>query len=116
MTELFRTLALLLAGFLVVSMFVGCGGDDDPIKDEPVPANFVSANPPAGCGIAANASMTVTFDNPPADVRVSAGIATVSGNTVTVAGPFTPGPLSLTITWAGGSQTLNYPVPGLPCQ
>ena len=94
-------------------MLTGCGGDDD--TDEPVPANFVSANPPSGCGIAANASITVTFDNPPADVRVSAGVATVSGNTVTVAGPFTPGLLSLTITWAGGSQTLNYG-PGLPCQ
>ena len=31
-------------------------------------------------------------------------------NTVTIAGPFTLGTLALTITWADGSQTLNYTI------
>ena len=109
MTKLFRTFALLLAGLLAVSMFVGCGESDDT-ETEAAPANFVSAAPPSGSEIAANASITLTFDNAPADVTSSAGVATAAGKNVTVAGPFTPGPLSLTITWADGTQTLTYTV------
>ena len=109
MTKLFRTFALLLAGLFALSLIVGCGGDDDGGGDEAAPANFVSAAPPGG-EIAANGSITVTFDNAPADVTVSAGTVTVAGKTATIAGPFTPGPLALTITWADGTQALNYTV------
>ena len=110
MTKLFRTLALLLAGLLAVSMLAGCGGGDDGGDGEAAPANFVSAAPPSGSEIAANASISLTFDNAPADVTVSAGAAAPSGKTVTVNGPFTPGPLNLTVTWADGTQTLTYTV------
>ena len=110
MTKSFRTLALLLAGLLAVSMLAGCGGDDGGDTEEAAPANFVSAAPPSGSEIAANASIPLTFDNAPADVTVSAGAAAPAGKTVTVNGPFTPGPLSLTVTWADGTQTLTYTV------
>ena len=107
MTKLFGTFALLLSGLLVVSMLASCGGDDD--IDEPIPANFVSAFPPGG-EIAANGTITVTFDNTPTDVTVNRGTVTVNGKTATIAGPFIPGPLALTITWADGTQALNYTV------
>ena len=110
MTKLFRTLALLLAGLLAISVFIGCGGDDEDVEDAP-PANFVSATPPGG-EIAANGAISVTFDNAPADVTVSAGTITVAGKTATIVGPFTPGPLALTITWADGTQALNYTIAG----
>ena len=73
---------------------------------------FVSATPPSGSTIVpnVNASITVTFDNAPANVRASAGTVWVAGKTATIAGPFTPGPLALTITWANGTQTLNYTI------
>ena len=87
-------------------MIAGCGGDNETTK-EIAPAAFVSAAPPGG-EIAANGSITVTFDNAPADVTVSAGTITVAGKTATIAGPFILGPLALTITWADGTQTLNY--------
>ena len=79
------------------------------LVEEAAPANFVSATPPGG-EIAANATISVTFDNALADVTVSAGTVTVAGKTATIAGPFTPGPLALTITWADGTQALNYTV------
>jgi len=109
MTKLFRGFVLLLTGVLAVSMLAGCGSGGDILTDEPVPANFVSATPPGG-EIAANGSITLTFDNAPADVKVGVGTVTVAGKTATIAGPFTPGPLALTITWADGTQALNYTV------
>ena len=72
------------------------------------------ATPPGG-EIAPNGTITVTFDNPPANVTVSAGTVTVAGKTATIRGPFVPpGPLALTITWADGIQELNYIVTA-PC-
>ena len=106
MTKLFRTFALLLAALFALSLMVGCGGDTED-TEETAPAAFVSANPPGG-EIAANGTITVTFDNAPADVTVSAGTVTVAGKSATITGPFTPGPLALTITWADGTQALNY--------
>ena len=114
MTKLFRSLVLLLAGLPAVSMLAGCGDGNDIITDEPVPVNFVSANPPSGAVIAANARITITFDNAPADVRVNWGAAAPSGKTVTVNGPFTPGLLNLTVIWADGTQELKYTV-SAPC-
>lgn len=93
-------------------MVIGCGADDDIGEEETVPSNFVSASPPSGSEIAANGSITLTFDNAPTDVTVSTGVAVPSGKTVTVTGPFIFGPLNLTVTWADGTQTLTYIVSG----
>ena len=81
-----------------------------PELEPPPSAAFVSANPPSGSKIAANATIILIFDNAPADVTVSAGIVRVAGRTAMVFGPFTPGPLALTVVWADGSQTLTYTV------
>ena len=114
MRKSFRTFASLLASSLAVSMLVGCGGDDDTVEEEVVRANFVAASPSSGSEIAANASITLTFDKAPADVTVSVGAAVPAGKTVIVSGPFTPGPLNLTVIWADGTQTLTYTVAS-PC-
>ncbi len=109
MTKLFRSFVLLLTGLLAVSMLAGCGGDDDTVPDEPVPVNFVRAFPSGG-QIATNETITVTFDNAPSDVSVSAGTVRVAAKKATIAGPFELGPLALTITWADGTKVLNYTV------
>lgn len=114
MTKLFSSLALLLVGLLAVLTFTGCGGDDDTVPDKPVPVNFISASPLSG-EIAVNGTITVTFDNAPGDVIVSTGTVKLAGKTATIAGPFKPGPLALTITWADGIQALDYTVTGLCC-
>ncbi len=106
MTKLFRSFVLLLTGLLVLSLIAGCGADEEDEAETPI-ANFVSATPPGG-EIAANGTITVTFDNSPTDVTVNVGTLTVTGKTASITGPFTPGPFTLTITWADGTQTLNY--------
>ena len=71
---------------------------------------FVGADPESGVEITTNDSITLTFDNPPADVTVSTGVALTDGNSVSITGPFTPGDLTLTLTWADGTETLSYAV------
>jgi hypothetical protein len=110
MTKVFRNLALLLAGLLTVSMLAGCGEDTYVGL---AAANFLYAVPPSGSTIAANASIFLIFDNAPADVTASAGVAMTTGKTVIVAGPFTPGPLRLTITWIDGTRHSTITLPRL---
>ena len=74
------------------------------------PAAFVSANPVANSTLTVDDTITFTFDNMPEDVRVSTGIATVADKTVSIMGPFDVGALALTVTWADGTQTLNYAI------
>lgn len=96
---------------LTVSILASCGCDDGFAIDDPVPVKFVRATPAEPGGeIAANGTITVTFDNPPAGVEVSAGTVTVVGKIATITGPFALGPLGLTIDWADGTRTLNYTV------
>ena len=73
-------------------------------------AAFVSANPAGNSKIAVDDTITLIFDNPPEDVTVSTGTATVIDKTVEIAGPFDPGALALTVAWADGTQTLNYTI------
>lgn len=112
MTKLFRNVVLLGVVSLAAFVFVGCGSDEDR-EGERVPVSFVSASvsgsishPPCA-PIPANGTITGTFDGEPEDVTVSAGTVTVAGKTATITGPFTPGPLALTITWRDGTQTFS---------
>ncbi len=110
MKKMFRTLALLMAGFLAVYM-IGCGGDSDDGEEEVQDAAFVSAAPASG-DLAANGSITVVFDNDPGAVTASAGVVSGAGKSRTISGPFTAGALALSLSWenGGGSHTLNYNV------
>ena len=98
----------VLGLLLILCLYVtGCSSDEDEYRE---PVSFVSASPPSGSEMRANMTITVTFDNPPRDVTSSAGVATVVGKKAIISGPFTPGPLAITITWSDGSQTLNYTI------
>ena len=110
MAKLFRTFALVLAALFALSLMVGCGGGEEE-EDVAADAAFSSATPASG-DLASNGQITLTFDNDPGDVTVSAGTVSGTGKTRTVAGPFTPGALSLNISWTngGGSHTLTYNV------
>lgn len=74
------------------------------------PVAFVGVAPRIDSELTVNDTITFTFDSPPDDVTVNAGIAIVDGKIVTIKGPFTPGPLNLTISWNDGSLTFTYTV------
>lgn len=74
------------------------------------PVVFLSAAPEIGSELDTNGTITLTFNKPPEGVTVSTGVAITQGNTVTITGPFTPGDLALTITWADGTETLSYAI------
>ena len=94
-------------------LFLSCGGDDEILKEKASIANFVSATPPGGC-VAPNGTITGTFDNPPRHVKVNVGTVKVVGKTAIISSLFTPGPLPITLTWAGGTQAFHYSNVG-PC-
>ena len=74
------------------------------------PAAIVGVDPPEGSTIDEFEDIWVTFDSPPAKVWVIPGSASVEDNTVTIYGPFDPGPLELKIGWDGVEHTLIYNV------
>ena len=110
MAKLFRTFALVFAALFALSLIVGCGGGDAEEEEAPAAA-FSSATPPSG-DLAANGTITVTFDNDPGEVTATPGTVAGTGRSRTITGPFTPGALSLTLTWTNGdgSHTLSYNV------
>ena len=87
---------MYLSNFSVIWLWC----DEEIIDPESEPAIYIIAKPIRGSEIATNASITLYFNNAPADLMVSHGTARTSGSTGTVNGPFTIGPLSLTVTWA----------------
>ena len=102
---------------VLVAQNLDAGGNEDEPEVRvqlvaPTFASLVAATPPSGSSIAANASITVTFNSDPGDVTASEGSVAGAGKTRTIAGPFTPGALSLNISWTngGGSHTLTYNV------
>ena len=74
------------------------------------PVAFVRSKPVDGANLDIDDTVTLIFDNAPEKVTVSTGTATITDKTVTIAGPFDVGPLSLTVTWLDGTQTLTYTV------
>ena len=93
---------------LATVYIVSCGARED--GDEITPVGLVRAAPADGSTLDVNGIITVIFDAIPGSVSVNVGIVKTAGTTVTIAGPFNPGPLSLTITWEDGAQTLTYTV------
>ena len=98
----------------VVGLLAGRYQESDAVAGTPPAASthsrFVSARPASGSEILPKAVIMLTFDKAPTNVAVRPGVATPSGKTVSVWGPFIPGPLNLTVTWADGTQTLTYTV------
>ena len=75
-----------------------------------LPVAFVSVNPVPETQLEIDGTIVLTFDGTPEDVAVNIGVAKVVDNSVTLSGPFPPGPLVLIVTWADGTQTLPYTV------
>jgi hypothetical protein len=95
MKNVLRISALLTAALMVFIM-IGCGGEEETTVVAPT---LVSTSPAAGGEIAANGSITITFDKSMKSVTVNGTAATVSGKTAVwkSATDLTPGPVTLTI-------------------
>lgn len=85
--------------------------EDPPDVPQTPTAVFLSASPSSG-DILEYDSISVEFDNDPGTVTASAGTVSGSGNILTIQGPFSVGPLTLTISWTNGagSHTLIFNV------
>ena len=86
----------------------GMGGCNEEPETEPVA--FTEAIPAAGSTIQQDATIIATFDGTPTGVNVTGGKFSISGSNVTITGPFTPGTLTLTLTWSDGATALTYTV------
>ena len=75
-----------------------------------LPVAFVGVNPVPESQLEIDGTIILTFDGMPEDVAGNIGVAKVVDNSVTLSGPFPPGPLVLIVTWADGTQTLRYTV------
>lgn len=98
---------------MLIFYSIGCGDDEGEVETQKVePVNLVSVIPPPGedNAIEPNATITLSFDGIPTDVTSTAGKITVSGKTVLIDGPFTPGTLEIIVTWTDGTQKLFYTV------
>ena len=100
-----RLLSTLLAGLLAV---YGCVPDDYEYGEAPV--HFVSVTPRSDETIAANATLTLTFDSVPINLTSSAGKITVHGRTAKIDGPFTPGTLEILVAWTNQTVKLTYTI------
>ena len=101
----FGLLSIVLACLSIVYI-VSCGTREN--DDEIMPVGLVSAAPPDGSTLDVNGIITVIFSDIPGNVSVNVGIVKRAETTITISGPFNPGPLTLTITWEDGAQTLTY--------
>ncbi len=96
---------------LLTLLLSGMGGCN---TEEEAPIVFVQAIPADGSAIQPNGTIVVTFDGPPTGLNVTGGKFSLSGTTATVVGPFTPGTLTLVLTWTGGAMALTYTVSDAP--
>lgn len=93
-------------GVVLLIGLIGFG--EDAVEEDPVA--FVQEIPATNSEIQPDATIIVSFDGTPSGVNVNGGKFSVSGPAVTITGPFTPGTLNLTVTWADGTQPLAYTV------
>ena len=96
---------------LAIVFLSGMGGCD---TEEEAPIVFIQAIPADGSTIQPNGTIVVTFDGPPTGLNVTGGKFSLSETTATVVGPFTPGTLTLVLTWTGGATALTYTVSDVP--
>ena len=93
---------------IAIIFLSGMGGCNEEIETEPVA--FTQAIPAAGSTLQQDATIIATFDGTPTDVSVTGGKFSISGSNVTITGPFSPGTLTLTLTWSDGATALTYTV------
>ena len=94
----------------LILLFISCGSDSEDVEVEPIPVKFESVIPKSGSTIHPDKDILVLFTAVPKDLTVSLGTVDVPLRRVTITGPFPFGEISIELTWADGSHTLEYNV------
>ena len=99
-------------------VLVSCSIEDITSGDEEKPVTLLKAVPPDGSTIPQTKSIQLTFDGRPTGLTVSGSEVSIVGLgthlTIESPGQFPHGALSLVLTWADGTRTLNYTVERTP--
>ncbi len=100
-----RLLHIILIFIFIPALFhIGCGEEaEDTIVIQ-------SVNPPDGSTIFTNSTISITFERTPRNLTVSDGEFTLTGDTVSIIGPFPMGNLEIELNWDGGNRTISYTV------
>lgn len=106
----FPTIIGLVFISITAISFTGCGESDEDVISTEAPVKFLGVDPAEGSTIFTDAILTLSFDNTIENIVVSIGEATISGNKVTIKGPFAEGQLSLNVEWNDTFVTLIYTV------
>ena len=97
--------------YLFLITFLGCGsdtGDEEVVELGPV--KFKSARPENGSTIHPDESIIAIFTGTPENLTTVPGTIEQPKNRTTITGPFTLGDITIELTWADGTQTLEYTV------
>ena len=90
--------------FMLALSMIGCGEEaEDTIVIQ-------SVDPPDGSTIFASSTITITFERTPRNLTVSVGEFTLTGDTVSIIGPFPLGNLEIELNWDGGNRTIFFTV------
>lgn len=96
---------------LFLTILLGCGsdtGEEDVVETGPV--KFKSARPENGSTLHPDESIIVIFTGTPENLTTVLGTIEHPQNRTTLAGPFPLGDITIELTWADGTQTLEYTV------
>ncbi len=100
-----RLLHIILIFIFIPALFhIGCGEEaEDTIVIQ-------SVDPPDGSIIFTNSTISITFERTPRNLTVSDGEFTLTGDTVSIIGPFPLGNLEIELNWDGGNRTFTFTV------
>ena len=90
--------------FIPALFHIGCGEEaEDTIVIQ-------SVDPPDGSTIFTDSTITVTFERTPRSLTVSNGEFNLTGDKVSIIGPFPLGNLEIELNWDGGNRTITFTV------
>lgn len=96
--------SVLILIFILALFYIGCGEEAENT------IVIQSVDPPDGSTIFTDSTITVTFERTPRNLTVSDGEFNLTGDKVSIIGPFPLGNLEIELNWDGGNRTITFTV------